>query len=675
MSVPALSNPVKNTMTAATICAVLAAVCNGLETPLKKLFMDEVDTFMIITFIFLGTALGMVIISLFCRKTPLIDKTRHIRKSDTPMLLAIIAITFAANIFLCLALKEISPSTVSVLMSLEMVATVLISIPVFKEKVSKRLWIGIVFIFLGSIALSFSDASSFALNFGAVLALLAAVMYGIRANCMKKVSGRNPTEVTIVRGAGVVLCALPVGILLGESIPSLTTALLLMLTGLITSGCVMLFTLYAQRQLGAAKTGAIYGIYPLVGAIASFIIFSETPTVAFFAALILILPGLFFASTTDPRDNEQIESMTPDYTQSPFFSMLSDKVMSLARNYVTALCLLLLAVPLVILLFTYFDDTVSYTLLSFARFELSMLPLLLPSVFLMLCSIILLIMRRRALFGAFFLVCSCIGLISAIFYDTVYIMVVSATALFLFALLSLLSGEKSKYLIALLSALIGLITILIPFKSSEAVNGCLITVLCVVSFLLGYLALVSVSERQALPLKKYITADGKYDFIRYVPPAAYLFASIAFAINLCSKFMEMGAADSIEILTAELILGIMLALLGVLMLLIGKMRLNGVVFIGMAFGLLMNLSYAETVPFIVPLIFFVLGLFVVTHRSQRLLMSILFIDCGFVVLLKNMSYEFPNVSIVLTILLALCICISLYLSFAIVSEKPNLPLF
>ena len=51
------------------------------------------------------------------------------------------------------------------------------------------------------------------------------------------------------------------------------------------------FYVYAQRDLGAAKTSAYYAIAPFVGVLLSFIIFREVPGLMFFVALTIMLAG------------------------------------------------------------------------------------------------------------------------------------------------------------------------------------------------------------------------------------------------------------------------------------------------------------------------------------------------------------------------------------------------
>lgn len=54
---------------------------------------------------------------------------------------------------------------------------------------------------------------------------------------------------------------------------------------------------YAQRELGAAKTSAYYAVAPFIGAGLSFIIFFQIPTVSFIAALMIMIAGAYLAST------------------------------------------------------------------------------------------------------------------------------------------------------------------------------------------------------------------------------------------------------------------------------------------------------------------------------------------------------------------------------------------
>lgn len=70
---------------------------------------------------------------------------------------AMILLDIAAPICLLFGLRSESAANVSLLNNFEIVATALIALAVFKEKISLRLWAGILFVVLSCALLSVSD--------------------------------------------------------------------------------------------------------------------------------------------------------------------------------------------------------------------------------------------------------------------------------------------------------------------------------------------------------------------------------------------------------------------------------------------------------------------------------------------------------------------------------------
>lgn len=81
--------------------------------------------------------------------------------------------------------------------------------------------------------------------------------------------------------------------------------LLSLLTIKITSavfayGLSIFFYVYAQRVLGAARTGAYYALAPFIGTVLSLLIFGEIPRINYFIALFLMIIGAFLSSSDAP---------------------------------------------------------------------------------------------------------------------------------------------------------------------------------------------------------------------------------------------------------------------------------------------------------------------------------------------------------------------------------------
>ena len=56
------------------------------------------------------------------------------------------------------------------------------------------------------------------------------------------------------------------------------------------------FYVYAQRDLGAAKTSAYYAVAPFIGVALSFVIFREIPGALFFIALVIMIAGTWMVN-------------------------------------------------------------------------------------------------------------------------------------------------------------------------------------------------------------------------------------------------------------------------------------------------------------------------------------------------------------------------------------------
>lgn len=67
----------------------------------------------------------------------------------------------------------------------------------------------------------------------------------------------------MIKGFGSGLGSLVVALLSGESFPKLTDVLCALLLGFVAYGLSIYFYIYAQRDLGAAKTSTYYAAAPL----------------------------------------------------------------------------------------------------------------------------------------------------------------------------------------------------------------------------------------------------------------------------------------------------------------------------------------------------------------------------------------------------------------------------
>ena len=279
--------------------AVLAALLYAINSPLSKLLLAEVPATMMAAFLYLGAGLGLFLVGQVQKRTGRAPDEQPLTRKELPFTVAMVVLDIAAPIFLMVGLTMTTAANASLLNNFEIVATSLIALGIFKEKISPRLWLAIGLVTLSSLILSVEDLGSFRFSLGSVFVLLACVCWGFENNCTRMLSSKNPREIVVIKGFGSGLGALVIALLSGEHLPGMGYILGALLLGFVAYGLSILFYIYAQRDLGAAKTSTYYAVAPFLGVILSLILFRQMPPASFFVALVIMIAGTYFAST-DP---------------------------------------------------------------------------------------------------------------------------------------------------------------------------------------------------------------------------------------------------------------------------------------------------------------------------------------------------------------------------------------
>lgn len=104
------------------------------------------------SFLYFGAGIGVGIMYLFHWNNE--QKEERLTKDNLPYTIGMVVLDIFAPIFLMLGVSIGSSANASLLGNFEIVATTLIALLIFKETVSKRLWIAILFITISSIILA-----------------------------------------------------------------------------------------------------------------------------------------------------------------------------------------------------------------------------------------------------------------------------------------------------------------------------------------------------------------------------------------------------------------------------------------------------------------------------------------------------------------------------------------
>jgi len=269
--------------------AFVAAVLYALSTPSSKLLLKEVPPTMMASFLYLGAALGIILLRLFGTGKP--EKTEKLSRQDLPYTIGMVVLDIAAPILLMVGLTKTTASTASLLNNFEIVATSLIAMTLFREAISKRLWLGIALITASSIILSCGDFRTLSFSWGSVLVLLATVCWGLENNCTRKISSKDTYEIVFIKGLFSGLGSLVIALLCGEGFPGAGYIACVLVLGILAYGLSIFFYIRAQSGIGAAKTSAYYAVAPFVGALLSYLFLGEKLSGQYLIALAIMIVG------------------------------------------------------------------------------------------------------------------------------------------------------------------------------------------------------------------------------------------------------------------------------------------------------------------------------------------------------------------------------------------------
>jgi drug/metabolite transporter (DMT)-like permease len=296
----------KTTYPPAILQALLAAVLFGASAPLSKLLLGEFSAIPLAACLYLGSGIGSGLMLLLQRRNKQgRDREAGLSKKDIPWLLsALLAGGVAAPIFLLLGLDKTPASTASLLLNFEAAATTLIAGLVFREAVDRRIWWAVGLITLASILLSWIGGN-WGFSLAALGILAACLLWGLDNNLTRHISAKNPLLIVGIKGLGAGALAF----ILGIPLPGWKLVGLALIVGAVCYGLSIQLFILALRSLGAARTGALFGIAPFIGAVLSLFLFPGSPGLLFWLALPAMLVGAWLM-LTEQHHHDHLHLMT-----------------------------------------------------------------------------------------------------------------------------------------------------------------------------------------------------------------------------------------------------------------------------------------------------------------------------------------------------------------------------
>lgn len=280
----------------AAFTALLAAALFGATTPLAKILLGSLSPFMVAGLFYLGSGTGLAI-GIFIRRlrstTAEQRNESRIQMAEVPWLLgAIAAGGVAGPALLMLGLSTTAAANSSLLLNLEGVFTAVIAWVVFRENVDLPIFLGMVAIVAGGVALSWQPGAV-GVSTGSLLVIAACVSWAIDNNLTRKVSTNDAMVIACLKGLVAGSVNLGIALWLGAHLPGAGKITAAMATGFAGYGVSLVLFVVALRNLGTARTGAYFSVAPIFGVALSLVLWPELPPLLFWIAAALMAIGIW----------------------------------------------------------------------------------------------------------------------------------------------------------------------------------------------------------------------------------------------------------------------------------------------------------------------------------------------------------------------------------------------
>lgn len=274
--------------------ALAAALLFGASTPVAKLLLAGIDPVLLAAMLYLGSGFGLALWRALRRRTA---REPGLTRGDVPWLAGgIVAGGIIAPLTLMLGLARTAAASTSLLLNLEGVFTAAIAWLVFREAFDRRIAIGIVLVTLGAVVVSWSGGGS-AVTWGALLVVIACAGWAVDNNLTRRVSGKDATQIAMIKGIVAGIVNGTIALSRGASIPSVAILAAAAVLGFASYGISLTLFVRALRAIGAARTSAYFSTAPFAGAILSLAVLQERATVRLAFSGLLMAAGVWLLAT------------------------------------------------------------------------------------------------------------------------------------------------------------------------------------------------------------------------------------------------------------------------------------------------------------------------------------------------------------------------------------------
>lgn len=253
----------RSPLAAGVILAVFAAISFGVTMPIVERAGRGLGPFTTAALLYVGACASAFLLARVSRSSGAPLQRAHVGR----LLLVAFMGAGVAPTLLAWGLQRAGAMTGSLLLNLEAAFTVLLAWWIYREPIGRQVLVALGLMAAGGVILTFGAASSATWSVLGTLAIVGATAAWAFDNTLTRaLSNQDPVTIVAVKGGIGALITSTAAFALGEPMPTVDPALVLLACGATGYGLSLRLYLLAQRRVGAARTGSIFAVAPFVGA-------------------------------------------------------------------------------------------------------------------------------------------------------------------------------------------------------------------------------------------------------------------------------------------------------------------------------------------------------------------------------------------------------------------------
>ena len=291
---------------------LLSAMLFGAATPASKLLLEGFTPFQLAGLLYLGAALAVAPAAFKQGGFALPARSDH--RNRIRLIGAVLFGGILGPVALLFGLQLAEAASVSLWLNLELAATAVLGVFVFKDHLGLLGWLGVVAAMLASLLLVWVPGSSG--FFSIILVLIACICWGLDNHLTALIDGITPSQSTLWKGA----VAGTVNLAIGASLDPVSVGFqhigIALLLGALAYGASIVLYIRSAQSIGATRAQVLFASAPFFGVALSVIIIGEPLTFFHAVATPIFLIGVALLMIERHSHAHVHEQMTHEHLHS-----------------------------------------------------------------------------------------------------------------------------------------------------------------------------------------------------------------------------------------------------------------------------------------------------------------------------------------------------------------------